>query len=401
MLPRRSHRKSRHGCAECKRRHIKCDEVQPKCGNCTITKRECSFVANRATLPVGLTPQSRLSSTPSSAPSRSPLSDTPKSPFPASEKSCPSSATQSESDFIPPAHLAQLQLLHHFSHSDMGFPGYTGPPDKVIPVAIIQEALSCDFLMNEVLAFSAMHLAILKLEERAVYLHQAKQYQTHALASFTRTQIIPTRDNCLSIVCFSWLLGTHLLCEINTSPDHLDVLGQFMHYVELYRGVTAVTVASWQFLLESEHRGMFQDGQALAKKLGSGSHTASLRSLIHDSVGMDETQKHGTAEALSRIQWVIDMYEEKDLEGALMQCFLMVFCWPLVITPEFVGLLQRRRPEALLVLAHFTVLLHWCGRHWIFGEIGSRLLGSVMSTLGQGWERWLQWPREMVKNGGS
>lgn len=32
---RRSHRKSRVGCAECKRRHIRCDKLRPVCDHCT------------------------------------------------------------------------------------------------------------------------------------------------------------------------------------------------------------------------------------------------------------------------------------------------------------------------------------------------------------------------------
>ncbi|KAF4431771.1 Lysine biosynthesis regulatory protein LYS14 [Colletotrichum fructicola] len=40
---RRSHKKSRNGCTECKRRHIRCDERQPSCANCEVAERACVF----------------------------------------------------------------------------------------------------------------------------------------------------------------------------------------------------------------------------------------------------------------------------------------------------------------------------------------------------------------------
>ncbi|KAH7320077.1 hypothetical protein B0I35DRAFT_478364 [Stachybotrys elegans] len=48
---RRTHRKSRNGCAECKRRHIRCDEGKPACTNCTIAERVCSFPSSSSGSP--------------------------------------------------------------------------------------------------------------------------------------------------------------------------------------------------------------------------------------------------------------------------------------------------------------------------------------------------------------
>ncbi|KAI0472124.1 hypothetical protein GGR56DRAFT_667788 [Xylariaceae sp. FL0804] len=43
--PRRSHTKSRKGCDNCKRRHIRCDENFPQCRNCTKHKVRCPYNA--------------------------------------------------------------------------------------------------------------------------------------------------------------------------------------------------------------------------------------------------------------------------------------------------------------------------------------------------------------------
>lgn len=37
------HRKSRNGCLKCKARRVKCDEVQPICGNCSRLHLDCAW----------------------------------------------------------------------------------------------------------------------------------------------------------------------------------------------------------------------------------------------------------------------------------------------------------------------------------------------------------------------
>ncbi|SCO92611.1 uncharacterized protein FRV6_16739 [Fusarium oxysporum] len=154
---------------------------------------------------------------------------------------------------------------------------------------------------------------------------------------------------------------------------------------------------TWASLLETEHCDMIQNGAVLANRLGNSGHTSLLRLLIRDSLALDEIEKKSCEEALARVQWVFTAHDQTGLEGALSDCFCMVFSWPLAVSPEFVGLLEKRKPEALLVLANFAVLLHWCRHHWIFGQVGYCLLESIVSGLGQEWDRWLHWPRLMVK----
>lgn len=40
---RKSHKKSRLGCDNCKQRRIKCDELFPQCLRCTVHRVECSY----------------------------------------------------------------------------------------------------------------------------------------------------------------------------------------------------------------------------------------------------------------------------------------------------------------------------------------------------------------------
>ncbi|KAH7126450.1 hypothetical protein B0J13DRAFT_454640 [Dactylonectria estremocensis] len=374
MIARRTHRKSRLGCSECKKRHIKCDESRPVCLNCSRTGRECSFVHLTPSVPV-------------------------QSPTPSS----PASQIRSEptSDYIddPPVNMVQMELLAHFmSCPTLGFiEVLPKASDLISPSKFVQEALGCDYLMNELLAFSARHLATLRPEKSPFYLYHASNLQTHALSLFTSAHAVPNKNNCTHILFFSWLLGIHLLCDVPTARSQDDILERFLHCFELFRGIRVVTIGAWKFLLESEYQKIFKDGAAAANNVSAGSHTSSLLALVRDSLGMDEAQKTGCEEAIARLQWVFEVHDRTGPEEVIWHSAQVALSWPLTVTPEFLQCLQARRPEALLVLAHFAVILSWCKSSWIFGPVGSQLLDGIVSSLGPGWERWLQWPKEMIQ----
>jgi len=299
---------------------------------------------------------------------------------------------------VTPANLSQLELLHYFVFGSLELPIHIWEAHELSPSAMVQEALDCGYLMNEILGFSARYLATTRPEKRSHYLHQAKGYQTHALSLFNNQQVYSMPEDRLRLVLFSWLLANHLLCDV-AGPDHDEnegAIARFLHYLKLYRGVRTATSAAWESLLTTEYHDILKLGAELADAFSSGPQTSSLDLLITESLGMTDAQKKATSQALGRIQWTFDAYEQDGHETALPRCFMMSFSWPLLINGEFVELLESRRPEAMLVLAHFAVLLHWCGKYWVFKRLGSCLLDSIMKAIGQGWERWLQWPQEMI-----
>lgn len=71
--------------------------------------------------------------------------------------------------------------------------------------------------------------------------------------------------------------------------------------------------------------------------------------------------------------------------------------WPLIIPVEFTDLLAQRRPEALVILAHWAVLLIHHRELWFVGNAARFIIESVKKHLGQYWEPWLEWPRSQLK----
>ena len=70
--------------------------------------------------------------------------------------------------------------------------------------------------------------------------------------------------------------------------------------------------------------------------------------------------------------------------------------WPITISAEYTELLDERRPEALVVMAYFSILLHGRRSFWAVGNAGRYLLAAVDEYLGERWAEWLAVPKEMV-----
>jgi hypothetical protein len=74
-----------------------------------------------------------------------------------------------------------------------------------------------------------------------------------------------------------------------------------------------------------------------------------------------------------------------------------VTVWLSLISPTYTELLLARRPEALVIFAHYGAMMHHYFRDfWLVGESGKRIIQMVRRSLGPAWTPCLQWPIEVV-----
>jgi hypothetical protein len=72
----------------------------------------------------------------------------------------------------------------------------------------------------------------------------------------------------------------------------------------------------------------------------------------------------------------------------------LVVCqeWLVRVPREFVLLLAQRRPEALVIIAYYGVLLHRAKDYWVVGNAGMFLINSISRHLSTYWADWLAFP---------
>lgn len=66
--------------------------------------------------------------------------------------------------------------------------------------------------------------------------------------------------------------------------------------------------------------------------------------------------------------------------------------WILRIPPEYLDLLQDRKPLALIILAHYCVVMYHLRKRWWMGDWGVRVLQEICDLLGRDRLATIKWP---------
>ncbi|KAL4811069.1 nucleophile aminohydrolase [Aspergillus unguis] len=224
MPSRRSHTKSRRGCFQCKRRHVKvcsalsysaisilislqCGEELPQCSLCRKRGLDCDYP-------------------------------------PAGEAESQALSVQDTNDTPPipeewPTHtrMLEMRLFHHFI-IDVSF---TLRSDIIetghFQVAVPKLATSHPFLLDIILAFSALHLAFLENGD-SKWLETALKYQNRACSAFGRVLIDLAPENLgPAFVCsiFIMLCAFAYPC-VSQNRDTFDPLSQVLEIHRLLVG---------------------------------------------------------------------------------------------------------------------------------------------------------------------
>lgn len=176
--------------------------------------------------------------------------------------------------------------------------------------------------------------------------------------------------------------------------DTIDI-----QWVKLHRGAIELITEFWPVLKAGPMHALFdnwvgfdqgndpvEDGvrphlDGLAEAWASGSTTTAEKEVLFKTTGF-------LRRAFSMMAFVPQI---GDL-GIVMGWF----SW---IPNEFVEMLERKVPEALLIAAHYCVALKRMDHvFWLTGK-ADNLLKTIIDVIGNDWKRWMKWPIEQVLGG--
>ncbi|KAI0542174.1 hypothetical protein GGR58DRAFT_497527 [Xylaria digitata] len=431
-MRRRSARKSRYGCKECKRRHVKCDETKPSCANCLVRELPCSFASTSSlpTLPnittTSLSPDAHLSGAYRRDEDRDEAQHSNSSMLPLpSRRGMPNPTTYDDAyELVPPLsqdrvilalpspvnytlpeptfqpfQLCHLELFHHFEHDMWRVVSLDDVMGKRFMAMASRQAIAIPYLMDQLLAFSALHMCTYRPPHQAsFYREEATRLQTRALGLFNAAMATVTTSDGLPAFLFSILLSHHALFDtLSTRTDFPTFLDKLVACFHLCAGVRTIAGKSWNSIITQCHQQM---GMSLSNKwmLDTGPETiftkklAHLRSLIKDTT-TDPSIFTPCTEALDllrNISSVGDTFKPGTFRN------IIVLRWAVVVPLDFVKLIEQRRPEALVITAYYAVLIHNARDFWVFGDAGAFIIHSITRFLGSYWAEWLAWPNELL-----
>ncbi|OMP84448.1 Sterol regulatory element-binding protein ECM22 [Diplodia seriata] len=412
---RRSHKKSRAGCRNCKKRRIKCDETKPGCQNCADFKIHCDFDPRP---PMIIEPSS--SSSPVRRRRGRPRKgwDTISSSASTTTSAAASPAATSISSPLPTSPLAQqplptsaldipdLELMHQYCTSTFRELGHDAI-GTMWRISVPQLGFTHPCVLHNALAFSAQHLAYLRPASRAHYAALGAHHSTIGLQQTSDLLASLARENCHAIYVSAVLVCFYVFAK-GPAPGDFLVFSEHgpSEWQPLLKGVRCIVEVFGGEVLYT--------GPLAA--MSSGPRNADAPIAVRQSKPRIDWE--GAFDDLRRL---VALSGEDDaatclvaLDG-LAACYEGVFgkgpgaeyngstanqvhlAWLYRMEEDFLKCLQRKRPLALVVLAYFSPLLKSMEPLWFMEGWAEHLIAGVHGFVDQGLWGWLQWPMDQVE----
>lgn len=275
-------------------------------------------------------------------------------------------------------------------------------------------ALSNKFMMHELLAFSAFHLAYTHPDRRQTYLPRAIWHQDKAIAGLREALLEPlNRSNCKAIYSTSILM---VVCAFAALPSGAisckpRAIDSMMDIFPLASGLgTILSITERDNRLETV-KGLFSgpDGNnslrschyCLHELMGQVSKLREQLDIIWDSHGREYYEQDTRDTLVLSLGSFHDCIRSAACSPDISAPAELssVFLWAIRAPQGFLDLVRHGQPCALAIFAHYGVLLHcaspgsWYLRGW--GEV---LVDCVQERLrGSLWSRLVEWPSAFIK----
>ncbi|GKZ60826.1 hypothetical protein AnigIFM49718_007186 [Aspergillus niger] len=385
MALRRPHRKSRHGCLQCKRRRVKCDELRPSCSNCSKRLATCEYDSSSSLLWTNEEPPSRTRSTKSS-------------PAGASQSDSAAATTANSlnilgrwgdafaaSQAVPNLNITDLELMMQWCNSTHKSVSRGEHTDHIWRFRASEEAITHPFLLHGLLALSSLHIARTKhdTQQRPIYLSTAVAHQAQALALFRERLSDINSSNARAMFAFASVVVyyTFGLPHAPESSDPWANVDDLIQIFTLARGVqhilkqatSVIKSDEWSmiFKVEDLNEDYLRDAQSSLERLHEVNNACGAQDDTHDTAAYESA---------------LDRLAEMLAEARTGLSSVSISCrWAIRQLPEFMELLRERKPLALVMLAYHCVVFHHLRDAWYMGDRGSRVARALWEVLDDEW----------------
>lgn len=265
--------------------------------------------------------------------------------------------------------ILDLGLMHHYATvtSNNVFPN--GLARFVWQETIPLEAQRHPLLMHGILAIAAMHLACLQEDENAEYRIRAFHHQNIGVLGFRSALTAMSKENAHIMFAFSMMLSILAFASPQLSempPDVDNILEMF----SLLQGNKLV----WELEQDTIHT------SAMVKLLPTHHQPAGESKLDagHDKALHDLESLSDDAACMSAIQQLRVCLE---IALAAPDEVPMAARWAVTMEERFLFLLKAHKPEALVILAHYGLIVRSYRQTWWLSSWCNILVDAVDKTL--------------------
>ncbi|KFY18830.1 hypothetical protein V493_08315 [Pseudogymnoascus sp. VKM F-4281 (FW-2241)] len=254
------------------------------------------------------------------------------------------------------------------------------------------------FLMHGILACAALHLAYLDPGQERELMIRGRIHQDRAMPLFRTAIASPNNDNCDAVFAFSHLLVIYSFAADRedeqlflVESNALDVLPSWLYFI---RSGCSMLCDVWE-QLESGPVGSLISAWEIPITFSEAEQWPPMDSLL------SAVPSQGSEDSWS--EDICKIYRDAATElGVAFSCtqdpsagftaWDALRIWPMRISDAYLNLLSQQHPCALILVAHYCILLQRLDSHWYFEGRAKRLLLTIMSCLDRRWHHTVEWP---------
>ncbi|KAF5021546.1 hypothetical protein F66182_6403 [Fusarium sp. NRRL 66182] len=318
---------------------------------------------------------------------------------------------ESETEADERTWLSDIELIHHYTsneHQTIYCPCHHAV--RAMQYVMPREGLTHPFLLHQILALSALHLAYLRPDTRHKYLIQASQHQGVAITAMNSMLTAPCeppeRQALLGSSVFVAVsaFGTYPSCDRYNSA--FDPVKSLVEIFLLIQGMNLVLSANSEADIKEGPMREIMIGCDCKPESPSKTLEAMLPQLQKlllllkdETPTIDEVKRQVLTDAALSLTACVDrgIKSQRLLVNAEQT---VIFTWPRALPTAYHDMLRSRDPLALAIASHVCVLMHSLRTmYWFFQGWPEALMGAVVDRVaGTPWEDIIQWPIKTIKD---
>ena len=267
--------------------------------------------------------------------------------------------------------------------------------------AIPQLSLQFSPLRHGLLALSALHVARTSTSPKRKwrFLVSAREHQSQALRGVhLEGTSNPTDSQCNAnfALCCVLLVFSFAYCLIDDveaeSDDQPNTLDEFLEVFQLTRWLVGAMMLNMNRIVAGELYPLVRPGEA-RPRMPNMSRLVVLSLRRQNEI---EARQHATHETEVYNQAIehLSISLEQLINGCEPKDY--AFCWIYRVPARFVELVCEREPFALVLLAHYVVILHHLKDSWWMGDWGTRIFKVIVECLEPEWHQLISWPADAM-----
>jgi len=370
---------------------VKCDEARPSCRNCTLRRETCVYPAPQPASP----PTPRSASSGPRSPTETQLEVSRRRDLPL---------VIHEPQFILSGRTAtEMQLIWHYTTSTyISLSTWSFDDTRIINllrVKLLEYAASSPFLMDGLLALSAMHQHY--LGERSapskalVSLYRARAFEGYRKAI---TSLDPASFPAL-------LVSSIVLCGLSSDMFHGEEAKPLyiLDWISVWRGIRLVIQLTRDFVPDSA---VVKSNMDTVEPLFyrppvdldvAATHIPSNLLFMVANIKPGDPEYAFVDAYYLALKYLGTLYQELTEVGPGPTLNLRVITFFTHLPDEFVDRVGERRKRAAVIIAHYLVFLKGLRTVWWMRDISDREIVNIANLLGAGWEDLMRVPLAAVK----